>query len=301
MAVSSEALAARENTDFAADKPLVAVQAIPIAPTLVRWNDEGTTAGADHTLSTAPCRRAYDGFAGFVTSPDTTADNEWYLVFNLGALVTFDCAFIIGHSFGSLALTNVTIEVADDGDFAGPDLLEIADFGSPANDDRLADYVLKHEGAVALRYTAQFVRLRLNNGGGANFTPSLRELVLGRRYQMDRKPDRPWDELAYANSEESDDSESGVDYLTTRYRNRHTINAEWPVEDTSYIADWRAFWTNCRGTFVWNDAPTSAPNSWRFMVRKQTETDFARLDGGGRMARLIAHEQGPEQYFLANE
>ena len=296
--VAWAALASRESTDFAADKPLVAVQAI-VSPAGVRWNDEGTVAGADHTLSTAPCRRGYDGLL-FPTSPDATDDNEWYYVIQGPAAgMTFDCAFILGHNFGTLGLTTVTLEVADSADFA-TNPRELCDFGNPANDDRLAAYDLHHTGAVPLRYS-DVVYARLKLARGANFTPSFREIIHGRRYQLDRKPDRPWDELAYANSDDVEESESGIDYLETDWRNRLLLDAEWPVEDSSYISDWRAFWTGCRGTFVWCQAPTSAPNSWNLMVRRQTEIDYPLQDGGGRMTKLQAREQGPEQYYLANE
>lgn len=305
--VAWAALTAAETADFAADKPLAAVNALRLAnsgggPTTVRWNDEGTVAGADHTLSTAPCLRAYDGYPGFVTSPDATADNEWYLVFDLGAAgVSFDSAFIIGHNFGTLALTTVQIQVADSADFA-TNLRTVADFGSPADDTRLADYDLHHTGAVPLRYSdTEYVRLKLANGGGANFTPSLRELVLGYRYQFDRKPDRPWDELSYARSYDEEESESGIDYQNEHWDNRLVLDAEWPVESTAYVTGWRSFWAQCRGSFVWNDAPSSAGDSWRLMTRKQTEIEFPLIEGTQRMARLVAREQGPSQYYLGNE
>jgi hypothetical protein len=299
MAYSSAALASRETTYFAADKPLVAVNAI-VSPSTKKWTETGTVAATDRTLAANPAARAYDGLPGLLTKPDSTAASTWYLVFDMGTTgIEFDCAFLIGHNFGTLALTTVQLQIANAADFA-TDLVTIGDFGAPANDDRLADYVLHSGGGSALRYsTVRYVRLKLSKGG--NFTPQLGELVLGRRRQFDRKPDRPFDDYGLHNEVDVTKTLGGLSLVTAHFRNQFRLDAEWPIESSDYQTDWQAFWTGCNGAFVWCYSPTSAPASWHLMARDQEDIDLGMIGPYERTAKLEAVEQGPSLYFLANE
>jgi hypothetical protein len=301
MAWSSAVLAARETAGLAADKPLIAVQVLPISPTAEKWTESANCGtGTDRTLATKPALRAYDGLPGLPTTPNTTLSNTWYYYLDVGAAtVEFDCAFIIGHNFDTIALTDVELHIADNAAFDS-NLQTIYDFGNPASDDRLAALSLFHTGAVARRYTGvRYLRLKMVAAG--NVTPSIGELVLGRRFQLDRRPDVPFNPDALVNSFSVAKTIGGVSIRTNMHRNMFALQAEWPVDDTDQISDWVSFWQLCRGPFVWIYQPSTLPNSWHLMMLLGESLDFPYEQALVRMARIEAEEQGPDEYFLANE
>jgi len=302
MAWSETGLASRETTDLGNDKPLVAVQAIPVSPTTVKWVD-GTQVGAggnlgtwtDRTDSDYPARYAYDGYPGYITKPDATADNEWYLAFDLGEAVDFDCVFLIGSNFGTLALTTIDVEVADDNAFAGGDLQTVATLA--ASDDRRAD--LSIGSSANQRVTAQYVWLKLARV--ANFTPQLTELILGRRRQWQYKPDRPFGDKNLRNETATAKTAGGVSHKTVFAQNQFTLECGFPLDDSSYVTDMVAFFKACRGAFVWVYDPSSAPNSWHLLMKDDDSLIMPMTEPSRYEVSLVASEQGPEQYWLANE
>jgi len=300
MAWSSAALTAAEIADAAADKPLIAVQAIPNAPTVERWTKTGTTAGTDYALSTHPTKRAHDGQGGLVTKTDGELSATWYLTYDLAAAgVEFDCAFLIGHNLNTLGVTDLELSIADAADFA-TNLQTIHDFGAPASGNRLAALSLFHTGAAALRYSAvRYARLKIVGPG--NITPEIGELILGRRRQLPRNPDMPWSPYGLANAYDLVRTDGGVIHIANRHRNRRDLSLEWPVEGATYVSDWRAFWAACDGPFVWCENPTTAPASWHLMIRDQEEIALEQESGTVHRAKLTASEQGPGRLYLANQ
>jgi len=299
MAWSAAALTAAEIADLAADKPLVATQAIPTTPTVQRWNLTGATDGADKTLSTAPVRWVHDGQGGLASEHDSTEDSTWYLVFQFPSAIEFDCAFILNHNFNTLSLTDVELHIADNGAFDS-NLQTIYDFGAPASDDRLVALTLKHTGAAALRYSGVlYARLKMVAAG--NVTPEIGELILGRRRQLPRNPDMPWSPYGRANAYDLVRTDGGVVHVANRHRNRRDLALEWPIEGATYVSDWLAFWDACDGPFVWCENPTSAPAAWHLMVRNQEAIDLEQENATLYRAKLNAIEQGPERLYLANE
>lgn len=301
MAWDSDPLDAYETAQLALDKPLIASQAIPVSPDYAKWVDEATEAGAgditswtDRTATANPASYAYDGYPGYVTKQTGTSDDLWYYMLDLGARVEFDCAFLIGHNAGTISVdADVTLEIADDNDFS-TDLREVGNFGTPTDDSRLADLNLNHGGA-AQRYLAQYVRVKFEAAG--NITPEIGELILGRRRQLQYKPDRPFDE--YAMSEDSDiqRTEGGITHKALYSRRGFELSGKFMVDSDTYRDDLVAFFRACRGPFVWVDNPSSAPSAWQLMVR---DGSFAipRILANRREWQIEAMEQGPEQYFL---
>lgn len=305
MAWSFAALASYETARLALDKPLVAAQKIPSSPTTCRWNTAGTCAAADQSDTSYPARNAYDGFPGFATKTDGTLASTWYLVFDLGSAFSFDCAFIVGHNFGTLSLTTVELYVADDSAFT-TSLTKVADFGTPSDDGRLQDLALDHAedlgrahdtaaSAGPNRYTSQYVRLKLSRG--SNFTPSLGELILGRRRQLQFKPMRPFDEYAFNENAELEEYESGLVSKYNYARRGFSLNGNLWVTDSTYRDDLVGFFRDCRGSMVWIDNPNSAPASFHMMMRNGP-LSIPRVKYGLREHVLTAVEQGPESYYL---
>jgi hypothetical protein len=294
MAWSSAALASYETTRLAADKPLVASQAIPISPSTAIWSDAGLVASPDRTNSSYPIIRAYDEFVGLDTRADATVSSIWYLVLDLGALTEFDCLFLIGHNFSTL--TTITFEIADDAAFAG-NLQQIASI-TPAT-GRLQEIDLNNGGA-AQRYQAQYVRLKLVDGGA--FTPQLTELILGRRRQLEFCPNRPFNRYALRNETDALTTQGGVTHKTVYYRNQYVLNANSIMDNADSVSDWVAFFQAVRGSFVWVLEPNSAPGSWHMISREPDELDMELVSPPSTYrVNLGGFEQGPESYFLANE
>lgn len=296
MAFGSGALTANEIADFAADKPLAAVQTVPMGSD-VRWTEVGTFVATDRTDADYPTSWAYDGYPDYKTQPDSTAASTWYLIYDFGAgnEIDLDCAFIIGHNFGTLSLTTVQVEIADDSLFT-VNLTTIADFGSPADDTRLVDYSLN-----ALRYTnIRYLRLKLSRG--SNFTPEIGELFLGRRRQLGRKPDRPFDDYARARRASVAETLGGKTHSVLHYDGKFMLEASWILDDATYVSDWKAFGQACTGPFVWSYDPTTYPDSWYLMTLGDLDMwALPMVEPSAYEAFLSGAEQGPEDYFLAKE
>jgi hypothetical protein len=298
MAWSSESLAAYETAQLALDKPLLAAQMIPVSPDYAKWssfNDVQTgdiTTWVDRSSTSQPARFAYDGRPGLITTTSGGYSNIMFYSMDFGSLIEFDSVFIIGHNFGSLGLTvGVTIEVSDDNAFT-TNLTTVADFGSPSDDSRMASLSL-----TGGRISSQFVRLGISNGGSGTIIPELGEIILGRRRQLEYKPQRPYD--IYALSEESSITKSpnGVISKTVYSRRGRELTGDLWVTDDTYLADLVTFYRQCRGPFVWVENPNSAPSSWHFMMR-DGPLSIPETNPGLRSYRLVADEQGPESMYL---
>lgn len=303
MAWSSAALSAYETAQLALDKPLIAAQVIPVSPDYAKWIEEQQDVGAgtlaswtDRSATASPARFAYDGYPGYITKQSGTSDDIWYYCLDLGGLVAFDCAFLIGHNAGTIAVDNdVVIQVADDNAF-NTNLQEVGNFGTPTptDDDRLADLTL-NVGGDPHRITAQYVRVKFDGPG--NITPEIGELVLGRRRQLQYKPDRPFDE--YALSEDSDTvlTAGGITHKAVYSRRGFELSGKFMIDSDTYRNDMIAFFRQCRGPFVWVDNPSSAPASYHLMVR-DGPLAIPRVVANRREVQITAVEQGPEEYFL---
>lgn len=296
MAVSSAALAGYEYTRMADDKPILAPQRIPISPLVARWTEVGATTSTDRTLSTAPSRWVYDGRPGLASTPDATSSSTWYLVFDLAAAgIEFDCCGIMGHNFGTLALTTVQLQVADDAAFSS-NLKTLADFGSPSNDDRLASIELYHTGSAALRYGGvRYLRIKLSRA--TPFTPEIGELLIGRRRQLAFKAQRPFDVYALSENSEISETDSGVLHKVTYSRRAYELAAEFWVTTAAHRLDLVEFFRECRGLFMWWENPASAPAAWHMMMRGGPFV-MPRIGVNRYQNRLSAREQGPEQFYL---
>lgn len=296
---TSAEVSAADLALLAADKPIIGANTIPVSPTLVRWNTAGTVAGADKTDSDYPIRRAYDGLVHLDTRTDGTAASTWYMVFNFGEGIEFDFVGLINHNFGTLSLTTVTVELDDgsppDGTFGST--VEIANFGSPSDDTRLMDLECYHTGSVARRYTdVQYLRLKLSKG--VNFTPQLGELILGRRRQLEYKPDVPFDDVGLYGSSKTTDTMSGVSQTTIYYERQYQLDAKWVVDAAAYRDDWLAFRRQCRNRCVWIYDPNTSPNDWHYMALESDDMPIPLVGPTERTVRIEAVEQGPEDYFL---
>ena len=298
---TSAALASYESTQLALDKPLIASQAIPISPDYAKWVDDGQVGAGDlatwtdRSATAYPAYRAYDGYPGYVTKQSGTNDDVWYYCIDAGAHVEFDCAFLVGGNWGTLALAaDVVLQIADDNDFT-TDLQSIGNFGTPTDDGRLADLDLNH-GGDAQRYSAQFIRVKFDKTG-TNITPEIGQLVLGRRRQLEFKPSRPYDQYAYNENSSLVDTEGGILHKSVYARRGRELAGEFVITDSTYRDDLIGFFRNCTGSFVWIDAPSTAPASFHLMMR-DGPFGIPEVAANTYKYTIVAHEQGPESSYL---
>jgi hypothetical protein len=301
MVWSSAALASYETTKASADKPLVAVQAIPKEPDYAKWVDDGSTGVGDITtwtdrsLSTFPALRAYDGQPGYITKHSgVTTDDIYYYCIGDGTAITFDCVFLIGHNAGTLSLVNdLVLEVADNNDFTG-NLTSVANFGTPTDDTRLADLTMNGGNN---RITAQFIRLKFDKTG-TNIIPEIGELILGRRRQLEWKPDRPFDDSRMRDRSATSTTKGGISHKTIWSRRQCILDAQWLIDDSTYESDWQQFYRDADGSFVWCYDPNTTPEDWHFMSFEEDELIMPEVGPSVREVMLQAHELGPESYYL---
>lgn len=298
MAWSSAALTADEIAYAAADKPiLVGIQALE-SPQTARWDSDGSLAsGSDISATGYPARWSYDRRSAFPTKPNAGATNQ-YLTFRLNASPDdVDCAFIMGHNFGTIGGLTVTLEIADTNDFGGGTFKTIATW-SPTTDARLASLSLHHTGAAALRYSG-LSYVRLHTSGGSH-TPEVGELWLGRRRQLKHKPNEPYADYAnhFVSSQRVFETKSAVISTSVRHKGRRQLQAHINPSSSTYhdaVRNW--FRDTNWGTraFIWIENPSTAPASFNVMRLESPELYFPLIGGTAeREFTIKALEQGPD-------
>jgi hypothetical protein len=301
MAWSSAALASYETSRLALDKPLVAVQTIPASPTHCKWVDEGqigagdVTTWTDRSASANPARRSHDGYPGYITKHSgATTDDIYYLAFDFGATITFDCVFLIGHNAGTLSLVNdLVLQVADDNNFS-TNLTTMANFGTPTDDTRLADLTMNGGNN---RITAQYAWLKFDKTG-TNIIPEVGELILGRRRQLEYKPDRPFDDSRLRTWASTARTQGNIAHKTIWSQRAFELEASWMIDDSTYESDWQQFHRDADGRFVWVYDPSTSPQDWHFMSFEEDGLVMPEVGPSVREVSIHALEVGPESYHL---
>lgn len=299
------------------DYPILLAQVIPREPLYSKWVEEAQiVAGSiatwtDRSATANPALRAYDRLPGPLTKQSGTNDDVWYYALDLNTTYSFSWAGIINHNLGTLDLGNdVLLQIADDNDFS-TSLTTVGNFGTPtANDDtRLSDISLAHDadggrahdtGADAGPnvYTAQYVWLKIDKTG-TNITPQIGELILGTRYQMRCNPQNPYDEDRLHDGATSIVTGS-VTHKQYQYQNQFILDALFEAWETARIADFKSWFKQARGSFIWIPKPNSAPDNW-YIISKQDDLAMPAAEFTERSVRITGAEQGPEATFLENE
>lgn len=298
MAYGSAAISADYAAWLAQDRPLLA-SISNLSPSAIEWSAAGSFAGADATDASYPAANAYDGAPDPWTQPSSAA-TTWYLLWDFGAAgITFDLIALMGN-LSSLDGVTVTFEIANASTFA-TDLIQIGAVtpGSSSN-ARLIDIDLGGNSYNTVRY----FRIKMTAGGA--FTPKIGELILGRRFQLQWPPNRPYSKrrlVSEVTDRESDNSR------ITRYkrgRGRRVIEASVPLITLAQLGALTDFWDQTRqgqDPFLYIDAPSSAPEKFHLMYAPGPEPEL-RVDETGPEDgtwQLRAIEQGPSSYFYRVE
>jgi hypothetical protein len=301
MAWSSADLDATKRALAADDKPLLlgSNRLRGLTSSTLQWRTTGSFgSGSDGTSATGPTKYLWDGYTSVYSAPGS-AQTTWYLIANLGSLVTFDAIWIGPHNFATIGGLTVSLEIAGDNAFS-VNLTEIATWAPASSTRRLTEFVLEHGGGVAQTYTAQYVRLKMTKG--ATFTPQISEIMLGVRRQLQCAPDEPWDDSHLRSACEDRKSLSGS---TTRYvaaKGQRVLEAQLRAWESTYKSDLSGLWQTDLdyGTrpLVWVDQPTTAPQNAPLFVL-DPELSFPYVGPSERELRLRGEEQGPQ--FVASE
>jgi len=138
----------------------------------------------------------------------------------------------------------------------------------------------------------------LQNTG--DYTPEVGEIVLGRRYQLQRNPNVPWDNKHEVSRTTEQVSLSGVTRRYTFHRGKALRNVVAPLADSSEIAVVDSWWDSTEeGTkpFYWVETASTAASTMLVHL-ENPELDFALVGPYERQLVFAMVEQPP---FLARE
>tara|TARA_R110000765_G_C18891832_1_gene603146 strand:- start:201 stop:1340 length:1140 start_codon:yes stop_codon:yes gene_type:complete len=152
---------------------------------------------------------------------------------------------------------------------------------------------------TAQRYSSvQNVRLRLLHSGSK--APHLGEIILGTRYQLQRNPDLPYDDLAEISEIAEAKSLSGLVRRYVVYKGQALRNFVAPISSATEITVIENWWNAIEeGTkpFVYIETPTTDPKAY-LMTMETPALVFPKLGPYERQLSFSMIEQPP---FLASE
>ena len=291
MTLSSASVPAVETAALASDAPLFMATHVGEHENVgsrIRINTSGTLSDPDTSHAGYPAHYAIDRSGLRAARPASAAATTYYgLRCAFGGGVEFD-SILIEHDNLDTANLTITLQRSDVLAFTSP--TTILTFG--------AINPLRHFQALSTRITGTgYLRLGITIGTGT-FTPSIRELWIGRRRQMVSSPQTPVDYAARRSSRASSGtiSRDGVVLHTRRgavdlaFRAR---DRESTLRDRDTIA---AVWSESEGgrwPVVFVPRPSSAPHEAQIMRIQAPAFDLSRDTFGERSFSISMAEQAP--------
>lgn len=308
---TSAALASWESAAFAADMPVLGVNVLTSAATCV-WNNEGTTAGADHTATGYPVTNASDGLPHLPTKPTSGVANTMYYVIDFGTGgVSFDFVALMGCNFATWLPSGDVILELDNGADAAPNppnnpdgtfanVVEVANFGQPTTNARLCDWDCHHTGSVPLRYSdVRYARLKLVNN--AAFAPEIGELIIGARCQLKNRPLNPFSKDGLSRQSEASKSASGVIQRVEHSAGAYEMRGNFKIADSTQVTNIRNWFVDSHCSFLWCWTPTAAGNTFHLMSQNNDDLSLMNQEWNEQDFTIDATEQGPERFYLVNQ
>ena len=150
-------------------------------------------------------------------------------------------------------------------------------------------------GGTAQRFSsARYFRVRLTSGG-ATYSPKIGEFFFGRRYQLKRNPDVPFNDRSYLSTVSDHVAQSGTLRRYVMNKGQATRNISVTTGDSDEISAIEDFWVASEyGTrsFLWVETPSSAPAS--YLVNSQEPIlSFPLLGPTERSVQTVLLEQPP--------
>tara|TARA_R110000824_G_C15230416_1_gene678501 strand:+ start:6089 stop:7231 length:1143 start_codon:yes stop_codon:yes gene_type:complete len=242
------------------------------------------------------------GFDAF-TSGGTVSGVKWYhLTFQVA--IEFDTLLITGHNFNSGGAKDVQVEIANNSGFSSGKIEIYKYTVSGTTDNRILVTNLNSAGGgstyapsgTAQRYSAlKYVRVRIIDD-----MPSLGEIFLGRRYQLEHNPNLAWNNKDIKSDVQDFASASGLIQRYVYYKGQAVRTVELSAASSTEIAaveDW--FTATQYGTrpFAFIETPSSDPSA-RLMLLDSPRLNFALVGPFERRLSFGMTEQPP---FLATE
>lgn len=301
MAVAVTTLTQSERDLAAADKPILA--ATPDADNFIDANSgwdvgtiTGTSATAVDTDANKPIRRAVDGLPGLRTAPNATGTLHT-MVLNFSPGITFDFIGYLGHNFRTRQVTDLTLQVADDGAFTTNvrTLSSRNIFALFGSDRRVADLTLIDTGIDAQRFSGvEWIRLQFTLS--VTGIPDIGQVVFGRRRQLRFEPNRPWDPTDLQTRLDRFESRAGVRTDVPRFRGRRRVAANLNPFDEPFqqdLIDWFTDINHGASPLVWVDTPNTGADDFYFMKIDEPSFEYPFVTFSTREMNLRASEQGP--------
>lgn len=297
MTVAWSTLSAIEQARAAADSPLIG--SYLMTSDASQWRNGGSfAAGTDDTDSTTPGKWAHDGATDLPTKVDVATVTSYFMIDASSDPKDIDHACILGHNFGTTGGLTITLEVDDVNTFATA--FTVATWTTPTDDARLASLSLFHTGSTAIRYLAvPYIRLKVT---GTSAVHEIGELILGRRYNHEVKPNRPYNPNLLASNASTFTARSGNRDSFERRSGQRLLRAVNPVlsdADKVSIVAWWAALNYGANPFTWVENPGTTPGDVLLMMFGDDDRELQLNDLGPNRYDLVldAAEQGPD--FLA--
>lgn len=267
MAYTAADLTADELTRLTANKPIISSKNKGYPFTSAEWNGTGLV-GTNINDAAYPTSRSVDGHLPLITRPASVQPTAMFLVFRFPSPgIDFDFVVISKHNALSLGTDpNVLVFIADDGNFS-VNALTVASFSPVTTSKRLVNVKLQDNGAGTFRrYTGvEYARVKFSWLGGGSFKPELGEVFFGRRRQLPRNPDVPWNDKRETSRVSDFETRSG---LRTRFvfnKGRAERSAFMPLDSDADIAMMDSWWDDTEeGTepFFWIENPNTTPSAY---------------------------------------
>ena len=297
MAYTETAIDSAELALATADKPIISgLNAMHLDGVDARWTPGGTFT-TDESDADFPAARGHDRLTQYPTKGDA-GGTAWYYVVSLPAATEYDFLAFTGHNFNDLTTALATVQMADDTAFSTNLISPWGPVSLDGNKRRIA--------LLSNRYTgAHYLRLRILTG--ASEIPEIGELILGRRRQLSRKPNRPYDTAGpHLTMGAGFRSQSGVDTFYPHSRGQRIVRANLNPDTTADQATLRAAFSDSDyGTepAIWIEQPDTAPEEFLVCTWGGSDREFGLTHVGPYEAEtdIELFEQGPEEFYLSRE
>lgn len=305
MAYTETELSSAEQTNFAANKPIIGVNsAINNVHSDSRWVDGlGTTGSTDNTTSGFPVTRIADSKTNLVTKATSTGTTAT-LALRFSPGIDFDFVIWINHNLRAGPFTNMTMQIADNAAHSTNNIqiMNIADLTTYTSTDaeRIAVYDLKDSGN-AKRYTnVEYARFLIGSSSGTE--ASVGEIVFGRRRQLIYSPNRPWDPDSRKSGYDTNVTRSGIIHRAVKYKGAQTLDGSFWSSDSTEQSDINGFWEDVEygaKPFIWSPDPSGSKQTSYYMFMNDDESSFPYTSHAIRVLDLEATEQGP--HYVSDE
>lgn len=296
MAYSGSDITAAEQTGSSNDAWLLCGKSVielakDNAGFTAEWDTGGVSGGGTDDNATYPTTRAYDRLWHNNTRPTTavSSGNPNWLVFDAGSSSVFDdfdVAVILGHNLGGSSAT-LSLQASDNADIDANGT-EIATWSPSApagnNETRLVSIDLD-DGANAQPQVFTGLRfLGLKISSASTFTPQIGEVWLGKRRQMTKPPEYPYNPDGNASDISRITSRSGIIHKYTRSRNGQVITGNFKTDTAAKATVLTSLWADINQsgkTFILIDRPSTVAGTAYVM-----DLNSSVIPGGEHIASL---------------